>query len=277
MATADRPLAEQARESFLETLRTVHADCLVPCELKQETQAWIQAVMALLFPHFRTSTTPPANRLESLVDEIDHRLRHVLCGSHVPQSQHQTISEGFWRALPGVRNDLMEDARAIDEFDPASESVDEVILAYPGFYATAVYRIAHVLLTLGVPLVPRLLTEFAHGATGIDIHPGAEIGVPLVIDHGTGVVIGQSAVLGKRVKIYQGVTLGALSVRKSLAKTKRHPTIEDDVVIYAGATILGGDTVVGQGSVIGGNAWVTESVPPNTIVSSHPPLEKRDQ
>lgn len=276
MAKIDPPMPIDARESFLEALRTVHEKCEVPCELKQETQVWIQAVLALLFPHFRTSATPSASRLESLADEIDHRLRHVLCGSHVSKPKHDDIVSAFWNALPAIRDDLLEDGRAIDEFDPASESLDEVILAYPGFYATAVYRIAHVLLTLGVPLVPRLLTEYAHSETGIDIHPGAKIGVPLVIDHGTGVVIGQSAILGKRVKLYQGVTLGALSVRKSLAKTKRHPTIEDDVVIYAGATILGGDTVVGEGSVIGGNAWVTESVPPFTTVSSRPPLEKRE-
>jgi serine O-acetyltransferase len=160
----------------------------------------------------------------------------------------------------------MLDAEAINLGDPAAESLDEVILAYPGFSAIAIHRLAHALHGLRVPIFPRLLGELAHQMTGIDIHPGATIGSSFAIDHGTGIVIGESAVIGNNVKIYQGVTLGALSVKKSLARSKRHPTIEDNVVIYAQAVILGGDTVIGHDSVIGGNVWLTHSVPPYSHV-----------
>ena len=160
----------------------------------------------------------------------------------------------------------MKDARAICDFDPASASLEEVIITYPGFFAIAAYRIAHALKTLGVPLIPRLISEYAHSMTGIDINPGAEIGESFFIDHGTGVVIGETTIIKNNVKLYQGVTLGALQVRKDLASTKRHPTVEDNVIIYANATILGGDTVIGQGSIIGGNVWITSSVPENSLV-----------
>ena len=147
---------------------------------------------------------------------------------------------------------------------PAAKSREEVIRTYPGFYAVAAYRIAHQLHLLGIQGIPRIITEHAHSKTGIDIHPGAKIGNHFCIDHGTGVVIGETSVIGNHVKIYQGVTLGALSVNKEDATKKRHPTLEDNVVVYAGATILGGGTVIGRGSVIGGNVWLTESVPPDT-------------
>ena len=160
----------------------------------------------------------------------------------------------------------MTDAAATCDADPAATSVDEVILAYPGFYALACHRFAHQLRMQGVPLLPRLISESAHRVTGIDIHPGATIGRAIAIDHGTGIVIGETSVIGDRVRLYQGVTLGALSVRKSLASTRRHPTIEDDVVIYANATVLGGDTVVGHDSVVGGNVFLTTSLPPDSIV-----------
>ena len=162
---------------------------------------------------------------------------------------------------------MLLDAQAIYDGDPAAHSIDEVILAYPGFFATAVYRLAHQLQGCEVPLVPRVLTETAHRDTGIDIHPAARIGSSFAIDHGTGIVIGETAVLGARVKLYQGVTLGALSVDKHMARTKRHPTIGDDVVIYANATILGGETVIGDGSRIGGNVWLTRSVPAKSVVT----------
>jgi serine O-acetyltransferase len=161
---------------------------------------------------------------------------------------------------------LCLDAEAIFAGDPAAESVEEVVAAYPGFLAIAMYRIAHELHRHGAPLLPRLLTEVAHTRTGIDIHPGAKIGQSFCIDHGTGIVIGETAVIGNHVKIYQGVTLGAPSVKKSSAGIKRHPTIEDRVVIYANATILGGDTVVGHDSVIGGNVWLPNTVPPFSFV-----------
>lgn len=275
MATTDRVVNGRSRQRFVDSMREIHANCEVPCQIRHETEDWIQDLLALLFPHFQRQSTP-AQRLESLADGVEHKMRHVLCGSGLPEQEHESVVETLWAGLPDIRRDLVLDAEAIDDFDPASESIDEVVLAYPGFYAICVYRIAHLLLSAGVPLVPRLLTEFAHRQTGIDIHPGAEIGVPIVIDHGTGLVVGQSAVIGKNVKLYQGVTLGALSVKKGLSKTKRHPTIEDDVVIYAGATVLGGETVVGKGSVIGGNAWVTSSVPAGSVVTSRLEFERKE-
>lgn len=178
----------------------------------------------------------------------------------------------FFERLPEVMELIASDVVAAYEGDPAASCLEEVILAYPGVKAVFTYRLAHVLHQLGVPLIPRIMTEFAHNETGVDIHPGARIGREFFIDHGTGVVIGETAVIGDRVKLYQGVTLGALSFprdeRGKLRRgIKRHPTLEDDVVVYAGATILGGDTVVGRGSVIGGNVWLTVSVPPYSKVT----------
>ena len=158
------------------------------------------------------------------------------------------------------------DARAALEGDPAARSVEEIILSYPGLEAILVHRIAHFLHTNGVPILPRIMSEYVHGTTGIDIHPGAEIGESFFIDHGTGLVVGETCVIGNHVKVYQGVTLGALSVKKEMADKKRHPTIEDNVTIYPGATILGGRTVIGKGSIIGGNVWVIKSVPPGSTV-----------
>ena len=168
--------------------------------------------------------------------------------------------------LPGIFSKMMQDAEAFMKFDPAAESIEEVILSYPGFFSIAVYRLSHELRLMKVPVLPRLISEYAHGKTGVDIHPGATIGGSFFIDHGTGTVIGETAVIGNNVKIYQGVTLGALFVKKSLAKKKRHPTIEDNVIIYARSTILGGDTRIGHDSVIGGNVWLTESVQPFSVV-----------
>ena len=172
----------------------------------------------------------------------------------------------FLDKLPQIHEQLLADAEVFNQNDPAANSVEEIILAYPGFYALTVYRIAHELYKLKAPIVPRLFSEYAHSKVGIDINPGAVIGNSFYIDHGTGIVIGESTVIGDNVKIYQGVTLGALFVTKELCKQKRHPTIDDNVVIYAGATILGGDTVIGHDSVIGGNAWLTRSVPPYSAV-----------
>lgn len=178
----------------------------------------------------------------------------------------QEISNKFFDDVPEIYDGLLLDAEAIIQFDPAAESMEEVLVAYPGFYATAVYRFSHQLWEQGVKILPRVFAEYAHGKTGIDIHPGATIGKSFFIDHGTGIVIGETTIIGDNVKIYQGVTLGALSVNKGEAKSKRHPTIEDNVVIYSGATILGGDTVIGKDSVIGGNVWLTNSVLPRSIV-----------
>jgi serine O-acetyltransferase len=178
----------------------------------------------------------------------------------------ENITEHFFNALPTAYDTMLEDAKSIARFDPASSCVEEVILSYPGFYCISVYRIAHILYRLKVPLIPRIMMEYVHGVTGIDINAGAEIGSPFFIDHGTGIVIGETATIGKNVKIYQGVTLGALSVEKGLANTKRHPTIEDNVIIYAGSTILGGKTTIGHDTVVGGNTWITESVLPHSVV-----------
>jgi serine O-acetyltransferase len=187
------------------------------------------------------------------------------------------IADQFFEAVPGIYARLMDDAQAFYRYDPAAVSIGEVIAAYPGYYAIAVHRMAHHLDALGVPLLPRLWSEYAHSKTGIDIHPGATIGNAFFIDHGTGVVIGATAVIGNEVRIYQGVTLGALQVDKSMASTKRHPTIEDNCIIYANSTILGGKTVVGHDSVIGGNTWLTESVPPHSLVLHQPRIKVRSR
>lgn len=175
--------------------------------------------------------------------------------------------EVLFDMLPKIAAMLDRDAEAALSGDPAAYSKEEVIVTYPGFYAVCIYRLAHAIHELGVPLLPRLMTEYAHEKTGIDINPGAKINESFFIDHGTGVVIGETAIIGKNVKIYQGVTLGALSVKKKLQSLKRHPTIEDDVVIYANSTILGGETVIGKGSIIGGNTWIVESVPAGSIIT----------
>ncbi|WGK64659.1 serine O-acetyltransferase EpsC [Croceiramulus getboli] len=185
--------------------------------------------------------------------------------------------DDFCKQIPKLFADLKLDAQSIYENDPAAQSIEEVYLAYPGFFAIAVYRMAHQFHQFGLPLIPRLMTEYAHQLTGIDIHPGARIGTPFFIDHGTGVVIGETTYIHDHVKIYQGVTLGALTVDKKLEKVKRHPTIESYVTLYANATVLGGATVIGAHSIIGGNAWITDSVPPRSRVTHQSKLEVRSQ
>jgi serine O-acetyltransferase len=196
-------------------------------------------------------------------------LRHGLPCTHC-EERGQEDAIRFMRELARLRHALAKDVRAAYEGDPAAKSFDEIIFSYPGLFAVTVYRLAHQLVDQNVPLIPRIMTEYAHGQTGIDIHPGAHIGESFFIDHGTGVVIGESTEIGDRVRLYQGVTLGALSLPReqvdSLRRAKRHPTVQDDVIIYAQATILGGETVIGARSVIGGNVWITESVPPDTRV-----------
>jgi len=180
-------------------------------------------------------------------------------------------SENIWATfkteIPEIRRKLDLDAIAFEKKEPASHSLAEIYMAYPGFYAISIYRLSNALHKLGVYILPRMMSEFIHGITGIDIHPGATIGESFYIDHGTGIVIGETSIIGANVKIYQGVTLGGISVAKSLASTKRHPTIEDNVCIYANATILGGDIVIGKNSIIGANVWITESVPVDSLVT----------
>ena len=186
------------------------------------------------------------------------------------QEHAQQVCLEFFRQIPQVRDVVQTDLEAAYEGDPAATGMAEIIFAYPGLFAITVYRLAHVLYTLGVPMLPRIMTEYAHSVTGIDIHPGATVGKYFFIDHGTGIVVGETTVIGDNVKIYQGVTLGALSTRggQSLRGKRRHPTIEDNVTIYAGASVLGGDTVIGRDSIIGSNAFITKSVAPCTTVST---------
>jgi serine O-acetyltransferase len=176
------------------------------------------------------------------------------------------LNDRFFSVLPEIYNNLVNDAQLFVDFDPAARSRESVILYYPGFYAIAVYRLSHELNKLKIPYLPRMISEYAHSKTGIDIHPGAVIGKHFFIDHGTGVVVGETTIIGNNVKIYQGVTLGAKSVDKSMKGKKRHPTLEDNVIVYSGSTILGGETVVGHDTVIGGNVWLTKSVPPYSVV-----------
>lgn len=214
-----------------------------------------------------------------LADLITHNIRHDCLRFHLScsgcETQGHSIALEVMEAIPEIRQTLATDVRAAFEGDPAAKSHDEIIFSYPGLFAISVYRVAHKLFELKVPMLPRIMTEHAHSITGIDIHPGAAIGGRFVIDHGTGVVIGETTEIGNNVRIYQGVTLGALSLPKNagekLRGQKRHPTIEDDVIIYSGATILGGDTVIGARSVVGGNVWLTESIPPDTTVMMEMP------
>jgi len=216
---------------------------------------------------------------QEVAKSLEHTARCDTAGDELDapeaQSRAETIVMELLEALPRIREVLHEDAAAAEAGDPAARSIVEVLLAYPSVRAIGTYRVAHFLHEKRVPLIPRMMTEYVHSRTGIDIHPGATIGPGLFIDHGTGVVIGETARLGKRCKIYQGVTLGALSVEKhgeaGWTPRQRHPTLEDNVTVYAGATILGGRTVIGEGSVIGGNVWLTRSVPPGTKVQIEPP------
>ncbi|TWP26037.1 serine acetyltransferase [Apibacter muscae] len=182
------------------------------------------------------------------------------------KSKADEIIDQFFQKLPEIQDLLYKDAQAFLDHDPAAESLEEVVITYPGFYALTIHRIAHEFYKLNVPIIPRLFSEYAHSKVGVDIHPGAQIGERFFLDHGTGTVIGETTSIGNNVKIYQGVTLGALYVTKNLTKTKRHPTVEDNVVIYAGATILGGETTIGHDSTIGGNVWITNSIQPYTLV-----------
>ncbi|HEX9828457.1 MAG TPA: serine O-acetyltransferase EpsC [Flavobacteriaceae bacterium] len=187
--------------------------------------------------------------------------------SEVSKEDGVTLWNAFLKRLPDVKKDIQLDAKATEKNDPACKSLEEIYLAYPGFHAIAIYRLSHELFKLNLPVVSRMMSEYIHGITGIDIHPGATIGKSFFIDHGTGIVIGETSIIKNNVKIYQGVTLGGLSIKKSLAQIKRHPTIEDNVTIYANATILGGDIVIGANSIIGANVWITQSVPENSLVT----------
>ncbi len=258
----------------------------VPIPSHQAIIQIIHQLRQILFPGYFTRTKLHAANLEyyigkettelyeRLADQVIMAIRHDCRRTNSPcthceeRGHSQTIA--FIETLPRITTILSEDIRATLAGDPATNSADEVIFCYPGLLAISIFRIAHELFRLEVPIIPRIMTEHAHTLTGIDIHPGATIGPGLFIDHGTGVVIGETTIIGRDVRLYQGVTLGALSLPRdagtTLQQVKRHPTIEDEVIVYANTTILGGNTVIGSRSVIGGNIWLTESVPPDTRV-----------
>jgi len=236
-----------------------------------------EGLLEFLFPELSEKHYKSSAELEIVADSLFTELKGIFVNieNRMDKKPDQT-ARMFMDQIPELYVWMMDDAQAIHNGDPASKGVDQVIRTYPGFLATACYRIGHAFCQIGVPLLPRILTEYAHSKTGIDIHPKAKIGTHFCIDHGTGVVIGETTIIGNNVKIYQGVTLGALSVKKEMAKTKRHPTLEDNVIIYAGATILGGNTVIGRNSIIGGNVWITESIPPNSRVYHKPQIEVKN-
>lgn len=238
---------------------------------KKGVEIAVKKVFKILFPNNEKLT---GNELDLSGSSVREQLNAVF---NAVSHQNEDITEHFIERLPSIKRLLIEDARFILESDPAAKSLIEVIAIYPGFFAIYCYRIAHSIDQLSVPLLPRMITEYAHKTTGIDIHPGATIGSPFSIDHGTGIVIGETAIIGNYVKLYQGVTLGALSVDKSKASKKRHPTIEDNVILYAGCTILGGSTIVGRNSIIGGNVWLTESIAPFSVVYHKSEIVVRDQ
>jgi serine O-acetyltransferase len=233
---------------------------------KESSDDFVDQLFSFLF-NPGNGRNQPLNEVEKEFDSLKSYLSTLVYDVNHDGNETQQITEQFFKVLPDVYNALMKDAESIAKHDPAATSADEVVVAYPGFYAIAVYRLSHELYKLKVKTLPRLFTEYAHSKTGIDIHPGATVGERFFIDHGTGIVIGETAVIGDNVKIYQGVTIGALLNNSGeTQKTKRHPTIEDDVIIYAGATILGGTTVIGRGSTIGGNVWLTSGVPAGSFV-----------
>jgi len=238
---------------------------------KKGVEIAVKKVFKILFPNNEQLTADELDFSESSVKE---QLSNVF---RAVSPQNENITQQFIDKLPSLKKVLLEDAKFILESDPAAKDLIEVIAIYPGFFAIYCYRIANSINQLSVPLLPRMITEYAHKTTGIDIHPGATIGSPFSIDHGTGIVIGETAIIGNYVKLYQGVTLGALSVDKSKASRKRHPTIEDYVILYAGCTILGGSTVVGRNSIIGGNVWLTESIAPFSVVYHKSEIIVRDQ
>lgn len=239
----------------------------------QELTHWAEKLISVLYPQLSTCALASVDAIGKVFTDLQSDLLTILnITTACSDCNNHQIVENFFEQVPQIYRLLNTDIKAIVAGDPAAHTDFEVIRAYPGFYALSFFRIAHALHLLEVPLLPRILTEHAHSKTGIDIHPAAVIGEHFCIDHGTGIVIGETAKIGNHVKLYQGVTLGALSVKKDMAFTKRHPTVEDGVVIYSGATILGGDTVIGRDSVIGGNVWLTESVPAGSLVYHNPEI-----
>lgn len=253
-------------KTFYQQLYQSHQACPL-CPSPQDVANFYTRLLGTLFAEFTQLTFVSAEAFEEHMGDIHRELEGIIENNPEQRGVHaKQITDAFFEKLPSLHAQINRDVQAMYSGDPAAKSRSEVIRTYPGFYAIASYRIAHALHVLTVAGIPRIITEHAHSKTGIDIHPAAIIGDDFCIDHGTGVVIGETAVIGNQVKIYQGVTLGALSVNKADAEKKRHPTIGDRVVIYSGATILGGETEIGHDSIIGGNVWLTRSVPPHSKV-----------
>jgi len=248
-----RLVIQNIHDRFRSGLRPIPPNC--------DTRKWINSLFAFLFP-----VNSDKEFQEAEIEKLQEELKNLLTPIFGDPDRVSGVVYTLFEKLPGIFEELHRDAVRILHFDPAAHSIEEILAAYPGFFAVTVHRFSHELYKQGVPILPRLLSEYAHSVTGIDINPGATIGQGFFIDHGTGIVIGETCIIGNNVKIYQGVTLGALSVSKELADVKRHPTIEDNVIIYSGTTILGGNTVIGHDSIIGGNVWLTESVPPYSLV-----------
>jgi serine O-acetyltransferase len=278
-------IVETLLDSYLDTpIRKEHCACRLPSN--KAVKEIVTLSKRLLFPGYFSMSGKgedetehePARLVKRLLHQLGRQIGDALlyiADKHKCKTiatQAKTLAEQYLVALPRVRTLVQTDLNAHYEGDPAAFNKDIIVVAYPGFYAIVIYRLAHVLHLLGVPILPRMMTEFGHRETGIDIGAGATIGEAFFIDHGTGVVIGETAVIGNRVKIYQGVTIGAMSTSggRKLAGVKRHPTIGDDVTIYAGASILGGETIIGSRSTIGSNAFLTESIEPDSRVSMKP-------
>lgn len=249
---------------FFESLQASQKNNWVRAIDSAEIAEWIDNLFKILFPE-------KALEIEKISmlwnqNKIDFNVILNKIGTGTSNKTLQEITNSVYATIPNLYNSLQEDALALLNNDPAADCIQEIINSYPGFNAIAIYRVAHTIAQQKIGLLPRILTEYAHSKTGIDIHPNATIDVPFVIDHGTGIVIGETTIIGKNVHIYQGVTLGALQVEKNMEEKKRHPTVENNVVIYANATILGGSTVIGSHSIIGGNTFITRSVNPNSLV-----------
>lgn len=240
---------------------------------KIKTKKWVKDLYEVLFLPQNDNSE---EQLKSKFEDLQKTLLDLITIITTDKENAETNVKQFFETLPELYDQLVLDAKSILEFDPAADSLEEVYLAYPGFFATYVYRISHQLWSQEVKILPRVISEYAHSKTGIDIHPGAVIGESFFIDHGTGIVIGETTIIGNHVKIYQGVTLGALNVSKEKANQKRHPNIEDHVIIYSGATILGGNTTIGRESIIGGNVWVTQDVPPHSLVYHKSEIKIKD-
>lgn len=253
-------------KSFVRKLYQSHLVCPT-CPSPAEVQHFFVELLGALFADFTQLAHLSEEQFTELMERLQRDLARLLQNNAATSTSSAVqLSADFFDALPTIFEKIQQDVAAMYAGDPAAKSAGEVVRTYPGFYAIAAYRIAHQLYRQGIGDIPRIITEHAHSRTGIDIHPAATIGNFFCIDHGTGVVIGETTIIGDHVKIYQGVTLGALSVNKEDARRKRHPTLQDNVVVYAGATILGGETTIGHDSVIGGNVWLTRSVPPHSKI-----------